>query len=82
MGDMKEIYNAMRQDRQRRHWNNYEKNLEIINGMNFELKDTVCLFREPGKPKVDFYPHTGKWKANNRMFHGGGRSFVNWYNKQ
>jgi hypothetical protein len=56
--------------------------MELLEGMSFVFKRTVCLFREEGKPKVDFYPHTGRWKVKHRMYKGGAASFISWYSKQ
>jgi len=82
MGDMRELFDDLKQAKQERHQKWFDKNMAIILGMTFIFKDTVCLFRETGKPKVDFYPHTGRWKVKNKMYNGGGQSFKNWYNKQ
>ena len=42
------------------------------------------LFREKGKPKVDFYPSTGRWRVAGLRgtFNGGGAAFINWYTEQ
>jgi hypothetical protein len=47
--------------------------------------DGACLFREPGKPRVDFYPSTGRWRTVGRepekVHRGGARAFIAWYAK-
>lgn len=88
MGDMADDFNAMRSHRQQKHadWN--ERNTAIL--LQGKLKLTiksggeVILFREPGKPKVDFYPSTGRWRIpdKNQTFRGGAESFLRWYEKQ
>jgi hypothetical protein len=82
MGDMKEVFQDMQKAKKERHNDWHLKNLATLSDMEFILKGTVCLFREKDKPKVDFYPHTGRWKAGNKMYKGGGVSFLNWYKKQ
>ena len=54
------------------------KNLEITVEV-VETKETVFLLRESGRPKVDFYPHTGRWKVGNKMHRGGAMAFHKWY---
>jgi hypothetical protein len=41
------------------------------------------LFRERRKPKVDFYPSTGRWRVAgyNQTFSGGAQEFAAWYAK-
>ena len=65
----------------------YNDNLDfLIENMagRFQIKETVLLFRENGKPKVDFYPHTGRWRVpdKNELRSGGAEDFLNWYDKQ
>lgn len=84
MGDLKDLYNDMKEDRKEKHDKWFHENmifLEVNLPERFTLKGTVCLFREKGFPKVDFYPHTGRWKQGNKVFKGGAISFVNWYKK-
>ncbi len=44
------------------------------------------MFRESGKPKVDFYPSSGKWRVagigGGTMMEGGVQVFLGWYAKQ
>lgn len=39
------------------------------------------LFRERGKPKVDFFPSTGRWRVagQTRTYRGGAVAFLAWY---
>ena len=82
MGDMGEIFNAMRAETKERHQRWYEINrayfVQHFTGRFIE-KGTTYLLRESGKPKVDFYPHTGRWKAGNKMHRGGAIAFHKWY---
>lgn len=84
MGDMKEVFDMMRNEKKERHNEWYEKNMKLLNesGLSFIKKDTVCLFREKDNLKIDFYPHTGRWKHGNKMYRGGAGSFIKWYLKR
>jgi len=42
---------------------------------------TVLLFRQSGKPVVDFYPGTGRWRSGNKTYEGGASAFMAWYNR-
>ena len=35
-----------------------------------------------GKPQVQFWPSTGRWRARGKTFSGGAKAFLNWYKKQ
>lgn len=88
MGDMGEVCNAMRAATQQRHADRKERNTETLLRSNLTLTiksgGEVILFREQGKPKVDFYPSTGRWRIpdKNKTFRGGAESFLRWYAKQ
>jgi len=89
MSDLTDDYKAMTQTRKEQHEKWYLKNMAVLNksGKEFEEKDTACLFREDGKPAIDFYPHTGRWKkvsgsGKKRVYRGGAVSFLNWYTRQ
>lgn len=65
---------------------NSAKNLAAIkeSGIPFSTGNAIgtIFFRNPGEPVVDFYLASGKWRCGDKMRHGGGVSFVNWYRKQ
>jgi hypothetical protein len=104
MGDMGDVFAGMRDDRQARHAEWFEKNMAALRAAGLLSRDRVTLqssavlFREYGRPKVDFYPHTGRWRVvgegpdrrfrtgqrgeDGRTFRGGGEAFVRWYAKQ
>jgi hypothetical protein len=89
MGDMGYDFAAMKAHTQARHAEWKQKNTETLtfSGLDFVATNggETFLFREPGKPKVDFYPSTGRWRivgATRKTFKGGARSFLNWYAKQ
>ena len=88
---MGELFRMHREMRQEQSWERYEKNLEILEKhrsiVKYKHKSTVCLFRERQKPKVDFYPNTGRWRIvgkedTGHVYRGGAQSFLNWYAKQ
>lgn len=84
MSEMAEDFEVLQRLKKERHQKWFDQNIKTLanSGMPYTFKETVCLFRINGKPKVDFYPHTGRWKSNNKMYSGGAKSFLNWYNKQ
>lgn len=82
MGDMGDIFNAMKAAKRDRPQQWYEINRDNFYANfsgRFIEKDNVFLLRESGKPKVDFYPHTGRWKVGNKMYRGGALAFYRWY---
>lgn len=72
-----------------RHQRWYEENMKELkkSGLVFAERPTAMLFREAGKPKVDFYPHTGRWKVVGvpkppPVQGGGAQKFIAWYKEQ
>ncbi len=73
-------------------WN--DENMAVLraSGLKFETRPAVgrvetVLFREPGKPKVDFYPSTGRYRIvgaiNGQIRSSGGtKNFLEWYARQ
>jgi hypothetical protein len=88
MGDMREVFNAMRGARQARHLEWKRTNMGVLEAAGIEFRSTnngeTLLFRERGKPKVDFYPSTGRWRVAgvSRAFSGGAEAFLRWYAKE
>jgi len=86
MGDMREDFIALntklKSDKARRR----NEAVDVLDEHDFEYmavnQGTTFLFREPGKPKVDLYPTTNKWKSGNRLYHGTIKNFIRWYMKQ
>jgi hypothetical protein len=62
----------------------HESNVAILraSGILFEERSNAVLFREPGRPKVDFYPGSGRWRvvgaANGPTLAGGAKAFLSW----
>lgn len=87
--EMSEMFGAMREARRQQHADWKIKNKEILNasGLTFSVAnrgETLC-FREAGKPKVDFYPSTGRWRvvgSNSKAKGGGAQKFLDWYREQ
>lgn len=92
--DTVEAFGAMRELRQARHAEWFEKNMAALRAAGLlardrvELRSTAILFREFGRPRVDFYPHTGRWRivgapgGSQRPMRGGAEAFIRWYAKQ
>lgn len=90
MGDMADDFAAMKAHRQQQHADWKRRNMMALNRAvagrftSTNYGETLC-FRESGKPMVDFYPSTGRWRivgANSQTFRGGAESFLRWYEKQ
>lgn len=83
MGDMKEGFKFLTEMKKKRHQEWYQKNCEIIknSGLDYVQKDTVILFRE-GEIRFDFYPHTGRWKFESKMYQGGAEKFLKFYKER
>lgn len=64
------------------------RNREVINRSGLKHKVTnngECFcFREKGKPRVDFYPSTGRWRVvgQSLTYKGGAERFLRWYTEQ
>lgn len=88
MGDMGEVFKGMSEARKERHSRWRTQNILALQATQFIYTVTnngeTFLFREAGKPKVDFYPSTGRWRVSGikQTFHGGGKLFIQWYRKQ
>lgn len=58
-----------------------------VSGIPFTLtnENRCALFREDGKPKVDFYLVSGRWRVvagETKTFEGGAQGFLQWYASQ
>lgn len=91
MGDMGDDFRAMTAHRQEQHQQWKRQNLATLNSAGVSFRETnegeTLLFREAGKPKVDFYPSTGRWRVvgdskNRRAMSGGAVAFLRWYAQQ
>lgn len=55
-------------------------------GFAFEAREAACLLRPPDRPWVDYYPHTGRWRAvgpgshaEGKVHEGGVAKFAKWW---
>ncbi len=83
MGDMGDDYRVMNAERKARHARWHDQNREVIraSGLPYTDRGEALLFREGGKPAVDFYPSTGRWRipGEKKTRSGGAQVFLNWY---
>lgn len=85
---MADDFNAMRAARQQRHQEWKASNTATIaaSGIRFVSRNDgeSLLFRETGKPRVDFFPSTGRWKVAGlkKTYSGGADRFLSWYSTQ
>lgn len=83
--DMAAIGRAIDTERKDRHENWKQQNFDILaaSGLKYRVVNDglTVLFREPGKPAVDFYPSTGRWRLPkmNRTMGGHAQRFLTWY---
>lgn len=89
MSEQTDYFRAIQQHRRDEHANQKEENTKAIAASGLKFKSTnsgECLcFREPGKPKVDFYPSSGRWRdvgVSKRNYSGGAQKFLDWYAAQ
>lgn len=81
---------TFRQEKQARHNGWKETNLQAIRAAEFPFtsvaQGTTLTFRIEGKPWVDFYPHTGRWRVVRprapNTYRGGAVAFLVWFRKQ
>lgn len=85
---MRDDFLAMKAHRQQTHADWKQRNTAILNESGLSFKSVnygeSLVFREAGKPKVDFFPSTGRWRIpdKNQTFRGGAEAFLSWYAKQ
>jgi hypothetical protein len=75
--------------KQERHAEWHAQNMAILRSEpNLSWRSTnggeSLLIRQPGMPKVDFYPSTGRWRVAGvrETFGGGAVKFLEWYRSQ
>jgi len=87
MGDMAEDFKFMREQKRKQHADWYKQNMAILERSRLEKEiknrgETVIIRARLGKPQVDFFPSTGRWRARGKTFSGGAKAMIKWYNKQ
>lgn len=92
-GDRDPIWDCLKEmskDNKRKRIESNERKLpEFIKALSekqISYKDNgqIIMFREPNKPKVDFYRTKGNWRlpVKGKMMYGGWRKFLDWYERQ
>lgn len=84
MSGVSEGLQEMRELKRQRHNKWQRDNMQIIaaSGLQYTVREHSLLFREEGKPKVDFYPSTGRWQSSGQTHSGGAKKFIAWYKAQ
>jgi len=87
MGDVGDMGRAIREHTREKHaeWHRRNRGRLEKSGIPFTDRGETLLFREEGKPMVDFYPSTGRWRVPNenlKTFSGGAGKFLKWYERQ
>ncbi len=87
--DPTDYWNAWRTEKQSRHERWCRENTAEIKAAGIPIAKetwTSLIFRIPGKPMVDFYPHTGRWRVvgpkQSKTHNGGAKAFLAWFAKQ
>lgn len=79
-------WRLLRKRRQQNHQEWAAANLAVLqmSGLTYTVRPDALIFREPGKPRVNFFLTTGRWYdiEANKTFRGGATKFVEWYAKQ
>lgn len=81
MGDMGEVFNAMRGERQERHSRWHEQNTTTIDasGVPYRRASRECYVFQDGPLQADFYPSTGRWRCRGKTRSGGAKEFLVWW---
>lgn len=92
MGDMGEFYQDFNEQKRRDKLKNSLENAQELESARedglieyFEKENGLCVFRENGKPKVNFWLSTGRWlvvgnpKRKKAHYNGGAEVFLEWY---
>jgi len=88
MGDMGDFWREEHARRRKVKEQRRAENERLLeeSGLPFRLtnNDTCWCLREPGKPRVDVYPGTGRWRDVDagRTINGEATAFLAWYAKQ
>jgi hypothetical protein len=81
-----EMWKEERQGKQAQHaaWNAENTSAIMASGIPHTItnRGETILIREEGRPKVDFYPSTGRWKGDGKIYSGGAQKFIFWYKRQ
>lgn len=82
----KSVWDAIKENSKAERETSYDVNSKLIKATGLAYKEncTVFIFREPQKPKVDFYASKNKWWAHKekKCYRGNAFEFLKWYDKQ
>lgn len=84
MGDLDDRFKQLTELRKERHRGWKQQNMEVLqkSGIAYSVvnRGETVLFRIEGKPKVDFFPSTGRWMtySDHKVFGGGATKFIEW----
>ena len=82
MGNMKDYFKDMQDERKERHAQWKESNTEIIVSSGLPYREAnngeTLIFTFP--KRCEFFPSTGRWKCHDpkRMMSGGAKAFLKW----
>lgn len=86
MIDTIDDFKCMKERKKALHSSNKVGNIKTILASGIPFVETnsaeTILFRQKGKPKVDFYPSTGRWRHAGKTHNGGADAFIKWYKEQ
>jgi hypothetical protein len=82
-----DVFRAMHEATRQQHAKWKEMNMEALRLSPFPYRlsknSETAMFRIKGKPHVDFYPSTGRWRVvgqgKSRPFSGGAKLFLAWF---
>ena len=84
MGDMREVFDLLREDRRERRDARRKENDAMIRGSGLAWESrsdgASWILRSPGYPRVDFFPDTGRWRdiEHGRTHRGGAVACLGW----
>lgn len=73
MGDMGEVFNAIKEEKRAKRQNNLKNNQQLIDSSwtihsEYHVSKTVRI--EDRDVRVEFWPSSNKWKVGNRYYRG------------
>ena len=86
MGELREVFNELKELKKERHSKWKGMNLDVIedSGVEYKKASDECYCFRSNNCKADFYPSTGRWRdlKTGKTLSGGAVSFLNWYKKR
>jgi hypothetical protein len=79
-------YDVHSRERREKKARNLEKNTKDLDaaGIPYTVKNDGYMYaiRVPGKPRIDFYPTTNRWRVDGETMYGPAKRLIGWYKKQ